>query len=783
MPSWIDEIVAAPVRTYAPEPEPEPVREFLDPIERGREGRFFASVRPWIALGANVAPLREETKKPAIEGWGSKPSKRGVWLARDWGLRPNGHSLAVEDSPKIPGWVYQEWQARYREHNALIFPATLGCTVIDVDDITLLSRVLEACGPTPYRTLSGRADGGVHLWYAGTNRSRNKVVPGVDVKSLGGYVVTPGSKHAVTGFEYGASDALCAVLRGQAPFDPPKLHADWRARLQNAASGLQRPTRLDLHSLADSLKANKRKREIGKRLELVARGEVFAADGEKDSDLFRILAELAHWWPNAETDSIVDLFAASAKHMDAGCVIPIGEAIVDKWERLTANRAEQLDVAAQREEDLRHVAWGLVGLDRSDMGDPFEAPIVVHKGRTYYVRIDDHWYGPVTREDLSPDMLRSLRSLYGIDSADFGALMTSYGQPLREIRHSYNVPDTVLERGALIIAAGPRARDLTPEYSETVARGIELVCGQYAEQARLWIAGLTRHDRPCRTLVLSGARGVGKTLLLEGFGRLWKHGAAQLRHVLGVRFNDQLLETPYVIADDEADGSALAKYLRQAVSDRKQKVERKHQDVHTLDGAVRFAIGTNDVMEMARGALSHELNDEGVQAFADRLLHIPVNAAARGWWRHGMLDNETEDERTERLVAGGEVARHALWLAQQGPYQTPQDRFWVGHADQSLQVMLRLSTGLRGEILLRLAENEVPGVELDAPGGIYVVTPSVFVDGWQIDRPRGLRKSTGGKAIKALAECDPVPQPVSGARRRVGISKRLVDWYAEHCGL
>lgn len=160
---------------------------------------------PWIAIGANCLPLVPGEKSPAVSGWG----RRGTLALRWCGVSAPLHS---ESSPKLGpdfyAWVGRQWG----DANVLVFPATVGCTVVDVDDVRKLEAVTRVLGGTPYRVMSGRDGGGVHLWYAGVVRSVNAIAPGIDLKSAGGYVLAPGSVHPKTGRPYVASPELLAAL-------------------------------------------------------------------------------------------------------------------------------------------------------------------------------------------------------------------------------------------------------------------------------------------------------------------------------------------------------------------------------------------------------------------------------------------------------------------------------------------------------------------------------------------------------------------------------------------
>jgi hypothetical protein len=120
----------------------------------------------------------------------------------------HGHGVldATTDLATIISW----WGGRYAGCNiGARLPEKL--VVIDTDPRNggLVSRLamLNKHGPMPdtLTSMSGRGDGGHHLFYLhpGGKLTDKRLGPGVDIKTSGGYVVFPPSIHPATGRPYG----------------------------------------------------------------------------------------------------------------------------------------------------------------------------------------------------------------------------------------------------------------------------------------------------------------------------------------------------------------------------------------------------------------------------------------------------------------------------------------------------------------------------------------------------------------------------------------------------
>lgn len=135
----------------------------------------FKYAKKYLGLGWNVLPLLAKSKIPAT---------------------PHGFKDASDDSNKVKEWFDTDWN-----NIGIATGKVSGIAIIDIDPKNGGSesyKVLKSKFGLPTRTLKVRTGGGrLHLYYStdGEVRSRNGILPGIDIKSNGGYVVAPPSVH------------------------------------------------------------------------------------------------------------------------------------------------------------------------------------------------------------------------------------------------------------------------------------------------------------------------------------------------------------------------------------------------------------------------------------------------------------------------------------------------------------------------------------------------------------------------------------------------------------
>lgn len=168
-----------------------------------------------VAAGVPVFPLLPGEKRP------------------DANLAPNGWQSATLDPDQVRAW----WQAAPRA-NIGGAVGLAGITVIDLDmkgangALALMDWEIETGVEIAKPVVVRTASGGQHVYLRGATRNRASMLPGVDVRGEGGYVVLPGS--VVNGVRY-------AFLEGEWQTPVPDAPAKWIAAVGRPADRHENP--------------------------------------------------------------------------------------------------------------------------------------------------------------------------------------------------------------------------------------------------------------------------------------------------------------------------------------------------------------------------------------------------------------------------------------------------------------------------------------------------------------------------------------------------------------
>ncbi len=133
----------------------------------------------------------------------------------------NGWKDASADPKVIKDW----WRRWPRANVGIVTGATTGIVVLDVDPRhggeKSLEELLRTYGPIPTTWMCHTGGGGRHFYFkhpGGTFRNKPSLLPGIDLRGDGGYIVAPPSLHA-TGqtYEWGLSSRIGGVELADMP--------------------------------------------------------------------------------------------------------------------------------------------------------------------------------------------------------------------------------------------------------------------------------------------------------------------------------------------------------------------------------------------------------------------------------------------------------------------------------------------------------------------------------------------------------------------------------------
>jgi hypothetical protein len=574
-----------------------------------------------------------------------------------------------------------------------------------------------------------------------------------------------------------------------------------------AEESVQRDTLL---AIARRLKAHKNLAmvDMGHCLHSAMHGEPFAEVHNRDNTMWQMALMLADKLPTARPDAIAEHFALALTHMGPDC--PTVEAFTDKIRRAQEQRATVVAAAAAdalslhqariREAlgDDRSHPYTDAELTRFRETEQCDANLFTHRWiiqhqHAYYVYRQGEYVGPypesaaynaITR-DLSPSpcQLHTINGQGQVIRKPLATIVEEYGSVAVTSIASLCVQRTHYDSDnqRLIEVAGKMDLTLTPQYSAEVDRWLVLFAHEKYSLLCHWLSWVPYLDQPLPILFVVGPRGIGKTLLACGVGRIWRCAPIPMVHAMG-DFNNRLIQSPFVFADEDVprnrQGGKRMNEIRDFVQLRVHSLRRKFLPDTELHGCVRIMIAANDrsVIEF-RDSLGYD----DCAAIAERFLFIQGNPAAREY----LLDTPHK-----HWIEEGVIARHVLHLAQ---HRMPAiGRFAVQDDANSVMQSLIIRSGLRSQLCRfaveylcepRLADSTKRGFILIRDGQLLINVKAIH-EHWQAylgELPP--RTADTNKALQTLCLPNAIVQGVDGSGNalhyRVIDTRNLIAWCTE----
>lgn len=269
-------------------------------------------------------------------------------------------------------------------------------------------------------------------------------------------------------------------------------------------------------------------------------------------------------------------------------------------------------------------------------------------------------------------------------------------------------------------------RKLEPRFHPEVDQWLRLLGGDRAEKLLDWLATLPILSKQTCALYLSGPKGTGKTLLAHSVSRLWRtHGGpTTLAHAVS-NFNNDLLECPIIVADEEIPDHLTTGKLRELIGSSSRIIAKKFAHNSILNGAVRLMLLANNESLLAR---KEELTANDIDAIAQRFLHVQTPREAQEY----LTSTDTSDWLDMDVVA-----KHLMWLISTRVVK-PGKRFLVEGAETKMHRKLAMqvpTVKLTVEWLVRFLKGKPAGQNLSGivvGDGKILVSATTLSQGWEL---------------------------------------------------
>lgn len=239
-------------------------------------------------------------------------------------------------------------------------------------------------------------------------------------------------------------------------------------------------------------------------------------------------------------------------------------------------------------------------------------------------------------------------------------------------------------RNTLRVGVAQFRTDLKPSRCEAVKEWLALLGGEQTPKLLDWLATFRQVTRPTCALYVEGVSSAGKELLARGLSQLYVSRQYCRYEEMVDSFNDLLLDSSLVYADEKMPDQGMKRgapsaVFRSLTATDSFTINAKHAAKVSVRMCPRILITAND--SKALNLLAEGLEQDSVEAIAKRILHVcPKDrlVGARDYLK--ALGGRRE---TEKWVDGDLLARHILWLEQNHEVKAG-DRFIVEGGGESV---------------------------------------------------------------------------------------------------
>ena len=517
-----------------------------------------------------------------------------------------------------------------------------------------------------------------------------------------------------------------------------------------------------------------------KLAEDIFHARLWAPEGERHSVL--LSAAIALTTVNETNDPLVPFLALHT------CAIKMGKSIEELWGICRWAAALQSGASQAVDDELTTTVQDtaeVMGVKRSAV----RQRVVIDAGPEFFVwdeSLNQYTPGFTHQHQLAGALDRHAPILSGGGEGSFASLMRELSSHASEVRYTYCNELEGYVDGTMVRRVCRPDPALKPKFDADIEKWFLALFGAAAPTALDWLASYPRIDRPLCALYLDGPKSIGKSMLAMGLARLHSRDMMFVAYPdLAASFNDPLLKSPLVWADEKVQaGGHLndSAVFRRVVGNGVFPMNAKYRAKSSLTGYPRILITANNADALQ---IREDLDNEDIEAIRIRIGYVKVERPVHGTdptpvallKRLAVEAGEpSAREFTEHWVAGGGIARHVLWLAENRVVQEGS-RLLVEGWESDLTRDLSTSVGSAGAVAEVVALAIAGGQHVESVrwfGGQIYASNTLLAADWEVILGHRVDRAPNSNArLKALKSLSHGVQ----ARLKVnGQAKRQLYW-------
>lgn len=530
------------------------------------------------------------------------------------------------------------------------------------------------------------------------------------------------------------------------------------------------------------------------------KGEPFAEPSKRHDTVLALTMLIAQKDSTLPSNSISALFGPSLQAMTkAAPEAPTIKEVIKAYDGAVEKIKENLRNIQSRgkEKYNRQELEQIAKAQNTTVDDLEERWIIQRAGGGWVLDETGNYKGPFTRFDMmtairkyldrAPVNLLTVIPSGGYKAKNMIELVEHHGNLAEHVRSDMSLVNSFFksQTGTMYEAVTPVRTELKPSYNDQINTWLEEFAERHYMKLIDWMSVCSDLNLLLCAIYFDGPRGCGKNLFAHGMAKIWTEGEpADLGLVLS-DFNETLVKCPLIFADEELPQKfrwqSVTPKLRSMLSTTERTLTRKHLPPSDLHGAIRLILAANNEFLLDTKEVSTR---QDLDAIAQRFLYIQVSEKATKY-----LENDIT-KKTKRDWQNGEIAEHALYLAENHTVKEPGPRFEVeGDITQMHRLLMTGShwNSIVCEWLVRYLNNPSAVDEMNEglvkrQDGELLVNEDAIIRGWDVffkyakETPNTSKIAAALRAISKTSERKQLRWREKRLRYRIIDLEHLFSW-------